>query len=59
MCAVLFAGVIAFCRQSRKGAIIFSGLGLVIFLVSWLLFSAVFPLTVVCFEKLSKKISKN
>jgi hypothetical protein len=48
MCAVLFAGVIAFCRQSRKGAIIFSGLGLVIFLVSWLLFSAVFPLTVVC-----------
>ncbi|KAF7637349.1 Tweety-like protein [Meloidogyne graminicola] len=46
MCAVLFAGVIAFCRQSRKGAIIFSGLGLVIFLVSWLLFSAVFPLTV-------------
>ena len=46
MCAVLFAGVIAFCRQSRKGAIIFSGLGLAIFLVSWLLFSIVFPLTV-------------
>ncbi|KAI3414083.1 hypothetical protein GPALN_011549 [Globodera pallida] len=46
MLAVLFAGVIAFCRQSRKGAIIFSGLGLVIFLVAWLLFSAAFPLTV-------------
>ncbi|KAL3117726.1 hypothetical protein niasHT_000902 [Heterodera trifolii] len=46
MLSVLFAGVIAFCRQSRKGAIIFSGLGLVIFLVTWLLFSAAFPLTV-------------
>ena len=38
VCAVLFA----FCRQFRKWAIIFSCLGLAIFLVSWLLFSIVF-----------------
>uniref|UniRef100_A0A1I7VJ83 Protein tweety homolog n=1 Tax=Loa loa TaxID=7209 RepID=A0A1I7VJ83_LOALO len=28
MLIVLFAGVIAFCRQSRKGAVVFSGLGI-------------------------------
>uniref|UniRef100_A0A915EEW1 Protein tweety homolog n=1 Tax=Ditylenchus dipsaci TaxID=166011 RepID=A0A915EEW1_9BILA len=46
MICVLFAGVIAFCRQSRKGAILFSGLGIVIFIVSWIMFSLVFPITV-------------
>lgn len=44
--SVLFAGVIAFCRQSKKGAIIFSGLGIIVFVVSWLMFSIVFPLTI-------------
>lgn len=47
MMVVLFAGVIAFCRQSRKGAIIFSGLGIVIFIVTWILFSIVFPISIV------------
>ncbi|CAG9539370.1 unnamed protein product, partial [Cercopithifilaria johnstoni] len=43
MLVVLFAGVIAFCRQSRKGAVVFSGLGFAIFIVGWLLLAAIFP----------------
>ncbi|KAL3981601.1 Tweety family protein [Acanthocheilonema viteae] len=43
MFIVLFAGVIAFCRQSKKGAVIFSGLGFTIFIVGWLLLAAIFP----------------
>ncbi|CAJ0609120.1 unnamed protein product [Cylicocyclus nassatus] len=46
MMCVLFAGVISFCRQSKKGAVVFSGLGIVIFLVVWTLFCLVLPLTV-------------
>lgn len=46
MFAVLFAGIIAFCRQSRKGAIVFSGLGLAIFILAWIIFSVVFPLSI-------------
>lgn len=46
MIGVLFAGVISFCRQSRKGTILFSGLGIVIFIVTWIMFSLVFPITV-------------
>ncbi|VDO89819.1 unnamed protein product [Heligmosomoides polygyrus] len=46
MLCVLFAGVISFCRQSKKGAVVFSGLGIVIFLVVWTLFCLVLPLTV-------------
>ncbi|KJH41184.1 Tweety [Dictyocaulus viviparus] len=47
MMCVLFAGVISFCRQSKKGAIVFSGLGIVIFLVVWTLLCFVLPLAVV------------
>ncbi|CAJ0933773.1 unnamed protein product, partial [Mesorhabditis belari] len=43
---VLFAGVIAFCRQSKKGAVIFSSLGIVIFVVVWLLTAFVLPASV-------------
>ncbi|PIO67232.1 hypothetical protein TELCIR_11029, partial [Teladorsagia circumcincta] len=46
MMCVLFAGVISFCRQSKKGAVVFSGLGIVIFFVVWTLFCLVLPLTV-------------
>ncbi|VDK83619.1 unnamed protein product [Onchocerca ochengi] len=46
MLIVLFAGVIAFCRQSRKGAVVFSGLGFAIFIVGWLLLTAIFPASV-------------
>ncbi|RCN53648.1 hypothetical protein ANCCAN_00142 [Ancylostoma caninum] len=46
MMCVLFAGVISFCRQSKKGAVVFSGLGIVIFIVVWTLFCLVLPLTV-------------
>ncbi|KAK5964725.1 hypothetical protein GCK32_006799 [Trichostrongylus colubriformis] len=46
MMCVLFAGVISFCRQSKKGAVVFSGLGIVIFFVVWSLFCFVLPLTV-------------
>lgn len=47
MIVVLFAGVIAFCRQSKKGAVVFSGLGIVIFVVGWILFVFVFPASIV------------
>ncbi|VDK86988.1 unnamed protein product [Litomosoides sigmodontis] len=43
MLIVLFVGVIAFCRQSKKGAVVFSGLGFAIFIVGWLLLAAIFP----------------
>ncbi|CAJ0583199.1 unnamed protein product, partial [Mesorhabditis spiculigera] len=43
---VLFAGVISFCRQSKKGAVIFSSLGIVVFVVVWLLTAFVLPATV-------------
>lgn len=46
MLCVLFAGVIAFCRQSKKGAVVFSALGIVIFLVVWTLLCFVLPATV-------------
>uniref|UniRef100_A0A915Q0V1 Protein tweety homolog n=1 Tax=Setaria digitata TaxID=48799 RepID=A0A915Q0V1_9BILA len=46
MLVVLFAGVIAFCRQSRKGAVVFSGLGFAIFIVGCLLLAAIFPASV-------------
>lgn len=47
MLIVLFAGVIAFCRQSKKGAVVFSGLGFAIFIVGWLLLAAIFPASMV------------
>ncbi|MFH4980946.1 hypothetical protein AB6A40_007655 [Gnathostoma spinigerum] len=43
MLIVLFVGVISFCRRSKKGTIMFSGLGLAIFVVGWLLLSVVSP----------------
>ncbi|VDN26933.1 unnamed protein product [Gongylonema pulchrum] len=43
MLVVLFAGVIGFCRQSKKGAVIFSGLGFAIFIVGWLLLAIILP----------------
>lgn len=46
MLCVLFAGVISFCRQSKKGAVMFSGIGIVIFIVIWTTLSFVLPLTV-------------
>lgn len=46
MLIVLFVGVIAFCRQSKKGAVMFSGLGFAIFIVGWILLAVVFPLTI-------------
>ncbi|VDM36464.1 unnamed protein product [Toxocara canis] len=46
MLVVLFAGVIAFCRQSKKGAVVFSGLGFAIFIVGWMLLAVIFPATV-------------
>ncbi|CAI5456135.1 unnamed protein product [Caenorhabditis angaria] len=45
MC-VLFAGVIAFCKQSKKGAVVFSAIGFFIFLVVWVLISVSLPATV-------------
>jgi peptidoglycan hydrolase CwlO-like protein len=44
---VLFIGVISFCRQSRKGSITFSALGIVTFIVTWALIALVFPITVI------------
>uniref|UniRef100_A0A0N4XY96 Protein tweety homolog n=1 Tax=Nippostrongylus brasiliensis TaxID=27835 RepID=A0A0N4XY96_NIPBR len=46
MMCVLFTGVISFCRQSKKGAVVFSGLGIVIFLVVWTVFCLTLPMTV-------------
>ncbi|VDK18762.1 unnamed protein product, partial [Anisakis simplex] len=46
MLIVLFAGVIAFCRQSKKGAVVFSGLGFAIFIVGWMLLAVILPATV-------------
>ncbi|GMT35182.1 hypothetical protein PFISCL1PPCAC_26479, partial [Pristionchus fissidentatus] len=46
MLCVLFAGVISFCRQSKKGAVGFSGVGILIFIVCWILLAVVLPLTV-------------
>ncbi|VDN04512.1 unnamed protein product [Thelazia callipaeda] len=43
MLVVLFVGVIAFCRQSKKGTVVFSALGFAIFIVGWLLLTAIFP----------------
>ncbi|CAB3399317.1 unnamed protein product [Caenorhabditis bovis] len=42
---VLFAGVISFCKQSKKGAVVFSAIGFFIFLVVWMLIAVSFPLT--------------
>ncbi|GMT06488.1 hypothetical protein PENTCL1PPCAC_28662 [Pristionchus entomophagus] len=46
MLCVLFAGVISFCRQSKKGAVGFSGVGILIFIVCWALLAIVLPLAV-------------
>ncbi|GMR62743.1 hypothetical protein PMAYCL1PPCAC_32938 [Pristionchus mayeri] len=46
MLCVLFAGVISFCRQSKKGAVGFSGVGILIFIVCWVLLAIVLPLAV-------------
>lgn len=46
MC-VLFAGVIAFCRQSNRGAITFSGISIVIFVLSWILSALLVPSVIV------------
>lgn len=43
---ILFVGVIAFCKQSKKGAIIFSSVGLFIFIVVCLLTSVSLTLTI-------------
>jgi uncharacterized membrane protein len=37
MLVVLFGGVVGFCRHSKKGAVLFSGLGIVIFVLTWIL----------------------
>uniref|UniRef100_A0AC34Q576 Protein tweety homolog n=1 Tax=Panagrolaimus sp. JU765 TaxID=591449 RepID=A0AC34Q576_9BILA len=44
--AVLFIGVISFCRQSRKGSVTFSALGVVTFIVTWALIAIVVPVTI-------------
>ncbi|VDD91003.1 unnamed protein product [Enterobius vermicularis] len=56
MLIVLFVGVIAFCRQSKKGTVMFSGLGFAIFIVGWLLFATILPLTIVEVLRSFKKI---
>ncbi|CAD6185081.1 unnamed protein product [Caenorhabditis auriculariae] len=43
---VLFAGVIAFCRQSKKGAVIFSAVGFFIFIIVWVLIAVIFPISI-------------
>lgn len=45
MC-VLFTGVVAFCKQSKKGAVVFSAIGFFIFVVVWLLISVSLPVTI-------------
>uniref|UniRef100_A0A0N4ZB65 Protein tweety homolog n=1 Tax=Parastrongyloides trichosuri TaxID=131310 RepID=A0A0N4ZB65_PARTI len=46
MVFVLFLGIISFCRKSKKGAVAFSAMGIIIFLLSFILLSIVFPATV-------------
>uniref|UniRef100_A0A8R1HY56 Protein tweety homolog n=1 Tax=Caenorhabditis japonica TaxID=281687 RepID=A0A8R1HY56_CAEJA len=43
---ILFTGVIAFCKQSKKGAVIFSAIGFFIFVVVWILISVSLPITI-------------
>lgn len=47
MFAVLFVGVLAICKKSRGGIVAFSGLGIVVFVLAWTIFSILFPVSVV------------
>jgi hypothetical protein len=47
MFAVLFVGVLAICKKSRGAIIAFSGIGIVIFLLAWGIFSVLLPISVV------------
>uniref|UniRef100_A0A0N5B3T3 Protein tweety homolog n=1 Tax=Strongyloides papillosus TaxID=174720 RepID=A0A0N5B3T3_STREA len=46
MVFVLFLGIISFCRKSKKGAVAFSAMGIIIFLLTFILLSIVFPATI-------------
>ncbi|CAD5221733.1 unnamed protein product [Bursaphelenchus xylophilus] len=46
MFVVLFAGVLAICKNSRTGVVAFSGLGIVVFFLAWVIFSLAAPLTI-------------
>lgn len=56
MFAVLFIGVLAICKKSRGAIVAFSGLGIVVFVLAWTIFSVLFPISVVstCFINLYK-----
>uniref|UniRef100_A0A914XK28 Protein tweety homolog n=1 Tax=Plectus sambesii TaxID=2011161 RepID=A0A914XK28_9BILA len=45
MIVVLFAGAVAFCRRNKKGTVVFSAFGVVIFLVSWMLLALMLALS--------------
>jgi hypothetical protein len=46
MFAVLFLGVLAICKKSRGAIVAFSGLGIVIFVLAWTIFSVLLPISV-------------
>uniref|UniRef100_A0AC35U4V9 Protein tweety homolog n=1 Tax=Rhabditophanes sp. KR3021 TaxID=114890 RepID=A0AC35U4V9_9BILA len=46
MLFVLFLGIVSFCRKSKKGAVAFSGIGLVIFLLSFSILAIILPATI-------------
>ncbi|CAD5215770.1 unnamed protein product [Bursaphelenchus okinawaensis] len=46
MFVVLFVGVLAICKNSRTGVVAFSGLGIVVFFLAWVIFSLAAPLTI-------------
>ncbi|KAI6176580.1 Protein tweety-like protein [Aphelenchoides bicaudatus] len=46
MFAVLFVGVLAICKKSRGAIVAFSGLGIVVFVLAWTIFSVLFPVSV-------------
>lgn len=46
MFAVLFLGVLAVCKKSRNAVVAFSGLGLVVFFLSWVILSVILPFTI-------------
>jgi len=46
MFSVLFLGVLAICKKSRGAIVAFSGLGIVIFVLAWTIFSILLPISV-------------
>ncbi|KAI6187741.1 hypothetical protein M3Y98_00277500 [Aphelenchoides besseyi] len=46
MFVVLFIGVLAICKKSRTAIVAFSGLGIVIFVLAWTIFSVMLPISV-------------